>query len=108
MRKETDIKTVHDLAEYYLHSPQFLALRGRTQKDYEYVISKVMATPIRLNKSLGDIKVDKVEQRVNEISRFRWVAVGVVSVLVLAIQVPIVMDRLLTPPATASNIEVRQ
>ena len=45
-----------------------------------------------------DIKVDKVEQRVNEISRFRWIAVGVVSVLVLAIQLPIVMDRLLTPP----------
>jgi len=55
-----------------------------------------------------DIKVDKVEQRVNEISRFRWIAVGVVSVLVLAIQLPIVMDRLLTPPATASNIEGRQ
>ncbi len=55
-----------------------------------------------------DVKVDKVEHRVNEISRFRWVAVGVVSVLIFAIQVPMVMDRLLTSPATASSMESRQ
>ena len=47
MQTSKDIKTMLSLADYYLHSPQFLSLRGRTQKDYEYVISKVMATPMR-------------------------------------------------------------
>ena len=77
MRKETDIKTVHDLAEYYLHSPQFLALRSRTQKDYEYVISKVMATPIRLNKGLGDIKVDKVTVADCKTAYQQWLVRGI-------------------------------
>ena len=65
------------LADYYLHSPQFLSLRGRTQKDYEYVISKVMATPIRHGKNMGELKVDRVTVSDCKTAYQQWLARGV-------------------------------
>jgi len=77
MQTSKDIKTMLSLADYYLHSPQFLSLRGRTQKDYEYVISKVMATPIRHGKSLGELKVDKVTVSDCKTAYQQWLDRGV-------------------------------
>jgi len=75
MKKE--ISTVMDLTRYYLHSPQFLALRSRTQKDYEYVIMRCMATPIRLGKTLGDYKLDRLGVADCKIAYQQWVQRGV-------------------------------
>ena len=77
MQTSKDIKTMLSLADYYLHSPQFLSLRGRTQKDYEYVISKVMATPIRHGKNMGELKVDKVTVSDCKTAYQQWLARGV-------------------------------
>lgn len=77
MQTSKDIKTMLSLADYYLHSPQFLSLRGRTQKDYEYVISKVMTTPIRHGKSLGELKVDKVTVSDCKTAYQQWLDRGV-------------------------------
>jgi len=77
MQTSKDIKTMLSLADYYLHSPQFLSLRGRTQKDYEYVISKVMSTPMRNGKSLGELKVDKVTVSDCKTAYQQWLDRGV-------------------------------
>jgi len=77
MQTSKDIKTMLSLADYYLNSPQFLSLRGRTQKDYEYVISRVMATPIRHGKSLGELKVDKVTVSDCKTAYQQWLDRGV-------------------------------
>tara|TARA_A100001515_G_scaffold141525_1_gene138630 strand:+ start:51 stop:965 length:915 start_codon:yes stop_codon:yes gene_type:complete len=77
MQTSKDIKTMLSLADYYLHSPQFLSLRGRTQKDYEYVISKVMTTPIRHGKNMGELKVDKVTVSDCKTAYQQWLARGV-------------------------------
>ena len=77
MQTSKDIKTMLSLADYYLHSPQFLSLRGRTQKDYEYVISKVMATPIRHGKNMGELKVDRVTVSDCKTAYQQWLARGV-------------------------------
>ena len=77
MQTSKDIKTMLSLADYYLHSPQFLSLRGRTQKDYEYVISKVMNTPIRHGKNMGELKVDRVTVSDCKTAYQQWLARGV-------------------------------
>ena len=36
------IKTLNDLVDYYRTTPQFLSLRMRTQKDYDYCIKRIV------------------------------------------------------------------
>ena len=54
------IKTVGDMVQYYLHSPQFLALRPRSQKDYEYALGKALQTSVSLSKQFESIKISKL------------------------------------------------
>ena len=54
------IKTVGDMVQYYLHSPQFLALRPRSQKDYEYALGKALQTSVSLSKRFESIKISKL------------------------------------------------
>ena len=54
------IKTVGDMVQYYLHSPQFLALRPRSQKDYEYTLTKALKTSVGLSKTLESVRISKV------------------------------------------------
>ena len=44
-------------------------------------------------------KVDKVEDRVNQLSRFRWVTVGVAVAAVTVLRAPEIFQEFLTPPA---------
>ena len=44
-------------------------------------------------------KIDKVEDRVNQLSRFRWVTVGVAVAAVTVLRAPQIFQGFLTPPA---------
>ena len=44
-------------------------------------------------------KVDKVEDRVNQLSRFRWVTIGVAVAAVTVLRAPEIFQEFLTPPA---------
>ena len=48
------------MVQYYLHSPQFLALRPRSQKDYEYALGKALQTSVSLSKRFESIKISKL------------------------------------------------
>ena len=54
------IKTGGDMVQYYLHSPQFLALRPRSQKDYEYTLTKALKTSVSVSKTLESVRISKV------------------------------------------------
>jgi len=54
------IKTVGDMVQYYLHSPQFLALRPRSQKDYEYTLGKALQTAVSPSKRFESLRISKV------------------------------------------------
>ena len=54
------IKTVGDMVQYYLHSPQFLALRPRSQKDYEYNLLKALKTSVGVSKTFESLRISKV------------------------------------------------
>ena len=68
-----EISTLHNLVDYYLHSPQFLALRGRTQKDYEYSLGRAMQTQITPAKTLGDIKLNNLGVSECKMAYQHWV-----------------------------------
>ena len=44
-------------------------------------------------------KVDKVEERVNQLSRFRWLTIGVAIAAVTVLRAPEIFQGFLTPPA---------
>lgn len=43
-------------------------------------------------------KVDKVEKRVNDLSKFRWISIGVALAAVTVLKAPDIFQGLLTPP----------
>jgi len=79
MEKKTvmEIKTLEDLANYYLHSPQFLALRPETQKSYEYRIGRALNTLVTPKRSLGSLKLEKLGVSDCKIAYQQWVKHGV-------------------------------
>ena len=44
-------------------------------------------------------KIDKVEERVNQLSRFRWITIGVAVAAVTVLRAPEIFQVFLTPPA---------
>tara|TARA_R110002012_G_scaffold54244_5_gene139177 strand:- start:8630 stop:9553 length:924 start_codon:yes stop_codon:yes gene_type:complete len=74
--KAKQIKTIGDMVSYYLHSPQFLALRPRSQKDYEYVLTRALATPVSLSKVFESIKIAKVSVSDCKIVYQAWLQKG--------------------------------
>ena len=70
-------KSVNELVDYYLKSPQFLALRSRTQKDYEYCIGRAVDTTITPARKLGATKLDKLSVSDCKIAYQQWVKRGV-------------------------------
>ena len=44
-------------------------------------------------------KIDKVEERVNQLSRFRWITIGVAVAAVTVLRAPEIFQGILTPPA---------
>ena len=70
-------KTLNDLVAYYLKSPQFLALRSRTQKDYEYCINRAVNTTVTYSRKLGTTRLDKISVSDCKVAYQQWVKRGV-------------------------------
>ena len=87
-----EISTLHNLVDYYLHSPQFLALRGRTQKDYEYTLGRAMQTQITPTKTLGDIKLNNLGVSECKMAYQQWVTKGVRMANVMAMVTSLVLN----------------
>ena len=87
-----EISTLHNLVDYYLHSPQFLALRGRTQKDYEYSLGRAMQTQITPTKTLGDIKLNNLGVSECKMAYQQWVTKGVRMANVMAMVTSLVLN----------------
>ena len=90
--KSSDIKNLQDLVDYYLHSPQFLALRGRTQKDYEYSLGRAIQTQITPTKTLGDIKLNNLGVSECKMAYQQWVTKGVRMANVMAMVTSLVLN----------------
>ena len=90
--KSSDIKNLQDLVDYYLHSPQFLTLRGRTQKDYEYSLGRAMQTQITPVKTLGDIKLNNLGVSECKMAYQQWVTKGVRMANVMAMVTSLVLN----------------
>ena len=54
------IKTLNDLVDYYRTTPQFLSLRMRTQKDYDYCIKRVVEAFFSPKVTLGRTNLGKI------------------------------------------------
>jgi len=50
-------------------------------------------------------KIDGVEERVNQLSRFRWTAVGIGIALITTLKAPEIFSNFLTPGQNSSMIE---
>ena len=87
-----EISTLHNLVDYYLHSPQFLALRGRTQKDYEYSLGRAMQTQITPTNTLGDIKLNNLGVSECKMAYQQWVTKGVRMANVMAMVTSLVLN----------------
>ena len=87
-----EISTLHNLVDYYLHSPQFLALRGRTQKDYEYSLGRAMQTQITPTKTLGDMKLNNLGVSECKMAYQQWVTKGVRMANVMAMVTSLVLN----------------
>ena len=90
--KSSDIKNLQDLVDYYLHSPQFLTLRGRTQKDYEYSLGRAMQTQITPAKTLADIKLNNLGVSECKMAYQQWVTKGVRMANVMAMVTSLVLN----------------
>ena len=87
-----EISTLHNLVDYYLHSPQFLDLRGRTLKDYEYSLGRAMQTQITPTKTLGDIKLNNLGVSECKMAYQQWVTKGVRMANVMAMVTSLVLN----------------
>jgi len=78
MTKPKGVKTLRDLVSFYLHSPRFGALQGKTQKNYESHLTKMLDTKIpSKGKTLGDMRIKML--RVPHVTECyeQWLQIGV-------------------------------
>lgn len=52
-------------------------------------------------------RIEKVENRVSELYKFRWMVVGIAIAAMTALQVPTIVSNVLTPPTAEVSIEGR-
>ena len=101
------VKTLDDMVEYYYRSPQFKALRSRTQIDYEYCLNKATRTRVSNTKTLGDIKLDRLGKADCKFAYQDWLTKGVRTANITATTLSVVlnmaeqMDFLLVNPMKA-------
>ena len=75
MKKE--IKTLNDLVDYYRTTPQFLSLRMRTQKDYDYCIKRVVEALFSPKVTMGRTILGKIGVSECKIAYQSWLNAGV-------------------------------
>ena len=52
-------------------------------------------------------RIEKVENRVSELYKFRWMVIGIAIAAMTALQVPTIVSNVLTPPTAEVSIEGR-
>ena len=92
MANKNKVVTVDDMVEYYYQSPQFRALRSRTQMDYEYCLNKAITTKISNTKTLGHIKLNKLGKADCKLAYQEWLARGVRTANITATTLSIVLN----------------
>ena len=75
MKKE--IKTLNDLVDYYRTTPQFLSLRMRTQKDYDYCIKRVVEALFSPKVTMGRTILGKIGVSECKIAYQEWLKAGI-------------------------------
>lgn len=104
MGKQSGVKTVQHLVDYYLHSPRFRQVSGRTQKEYEAQLEKALATKLSSGKTLGDMRISML--RVPHMTECyeQWLEIGVptanrrMAVLSVCWKYAVQMDLVRTDP----------
>ena len=71
------IKTFDDLVAYYRTTPQFLSLRLRTQRDYDYCIERAVRTFISPKVTFGRTNLDKIGVSECKIAYQEWLKSGI-------------------------------
>ena len=71
------MKYVRDIVDYYLSSPQFLALRGKTQHSYAYRLMEATQTQITNDRTLGDYRLSSLNVSLCKIAYQSWLKRGV-------------------------------
>ena len=71
------IKTLNDLVDYYRTTPQFLSLRMRTQKDYDYCIKRIVETFFSPKVTMGRTILGKIGVSECKIAYQEWLNAGV-------------------------------
>ena len=71
------IKTFDDLVAYYRTTPQFLSLRLRTQRDYDYCIERAVRTFLSPKVTFGRTNLDKLGVSECKIAYQEWLKSGI-------------------------------
>ena len=71
------IKTLNDLVDYYRTTPQFLSLRMRTQKDYDYCIKRIVEVFFSPKVTMGSTTLGKIGVSECKIAYQSWLNAGV-------------------------------
>lgn len=71
------IKTFDDLVAYYRTTPQFLSLRLRTQRDYDYCIERAVRTFLSPKVTFGRTNLDKIGVSECKIAYQEWLKSGI-------------------------------
>ena len=71
------IKTLNDLVDYYRTTPQFLSLRMRTQKDYDYCIKRIVEAFFSPKVTMGSTILGKIGVSECKIAYQSWLNAGV-------------------------------
>jgi len=80
------------MVEYYYRSQQYLALRSRTQIDYEYCLNRALGTKVSETKSLGDVRLDKLSKAFCKFAYQEWLSRGVRTANITATTLSIVLN----------------
>ena len=97
------IKTFNDLVTYYRTTPQFLSLRLRTQRDYDYCIDRSVVTVVKANKTLGEVRLDKITVSECKVAYQQWLKRGVRTANLTSTTVSILLNTAVELGLMANN-----
>ena len=83
--------TIDDLIEVYMGSPQYLALRGKTQKNYEYNLGRASKTDMGWNK-FGAIKLKNLLVSDCKLAYQEWLQRGVRTANIISTVMSVVLN----------------
>ena len=85
------IKTVGDMVQYYLRTPQFLSLKPRSQKDYEYNLNKALETSVTDAKKLKDLRISNLSVAHCKIVYQEWLKKGTRTANIMSTTLSVVL-----------------